>query len=131
MERFTIQRKLILDAVSELGHARIKDISKYLEAKSYNVSLATIYRNVDSLVNDDLLKKVTLNLKEDYYEIKNEVASHTHDKYNFICEKCGKIIDVAPKFNDQKEYVDDLGNLVTSIAVTYYGICKDCKQKSK
>ena len=55
MERFTIQRKLILDAVSELGHARIKDISKYLEAESYNVSLATIYRNIDSLVNDDLL----------------------------------------------------------------------------
>ena len=126
MERFTIQRKLILDAVSELGHARIKDISKYVEAEPYNVSLATIYRNIDSLVNDDLLKKVTLNLKEDYYEIKNQ-PNHDH----FICEKCGKIIDVAPKFNDQKEYVDDLGNLVTSIAVTYYGICKDCKQKSK
>ncbi|MCI6788557.1 MAG: transcriptional repressor [Mollicutes bacterium] len=121
MERFTIQRKLIFDATKALGHARVKDIADYLNRNSYSISLATIYRNVDSLVLDNLLKRVTLNLKDDYYEIS---AQPNHD--HFICKKCGKIIDVEPTNLNFAPFTDKFGNEVEQITTTYYGTCSDC-----
>ena len=55
------------------------------------------------------------------YELIPLNEEHSH----FICEKCGKIIDVKLS-GDLKQTYDENGNFYLRKHVTYYGICKDC-----
>ena len=123
MERSTIQRKLIVDSIKSIGHATTKDIISSLSNSGYNVSIGTIYRNLDLLVNENILRRVSINFKEDYYEL-SEISTHNH----FICEKCGKIIDI---FNNNSSINEINGNKVISNTTTYYGICKECLENNK
>ena len=122
MERFTIQRKIILDAVAHAGHARVKDIQEYVYSFGYSMSLATIYRNLDALVQEKMLTRISINLKDNYYEI-GEQSPHSH----FVCEKCHNIIDIPMDSESHIDYVD--GNKVLTINTIYYGICKECLKK--
>ncbi len=119
MERFTIQRKLILEAVKNIGHATIKDIIEFLDEKNIKLSIGTLYRNLDNLVNDNYLRRVSIDFKENYYEIAS-MKQHDH----FVCRNCGKIIDVNPNNINLKE-ID--GNKIDFETTTYYGMCKDCQ----
>lgn len=47
MERMTIQRTMILKAISSLGHASIKEIDEFLSKNSLKLPLTTIYRNIN------------------------------------------------------------------------------------
>ena len=51
MERMTIQRTMILKAISSLGHASIKEIDEFLNKNSHKLPLTTIYRNINVLLN--------------------------------------------------------------------------------
>ncbi len=119
MERFTIQRKLILEAVKNIGHATIKDIIEFLDEENIKLSIGTLYRNLDNLVNDNYLRRVSIDFKENYYEIAS-MEQHDH----FVCRNCGKIIDVNPNNINLKE-ID--GNKIDFETTTYYGMCKDCQ----
>lgn len=124
MERITVQRLMIIDALKKLGHATIKDIFSYLESDSIKLSLTTIYRNIDVLIKDNIIRKVSINLKDDYYEIIPKFNEHSH----FICEKCGKIIDIdLPK--EFVQFEDKSDNLYLSQHISYYGICGECRKK--
>lgn len=124
MERITIQRKLIIEAIKELGHATVQDISSYLEKNSFKLSLATIYRNIDVLESENYIQKVAIDVKDNYYEITPKEVNHDH----FICKKCGKIIDIVVEDNF-KSFEDKDGNFYLDKHVTYYGICNSCKEK--
>ena len=119
MERFTIQRKLILEAVKNIGHATIKDIIEFLDEENIKLSIGTLYRNLDNLVNDNYLRRVSIDFKENYYEIAS-MEQHDH----FVCRNCGKIIDVNHNNINLKE-ID--GNKIDFETTTYYGMCKDCQ----
>ena len=121
MERMTIQRTMILKAISSLGHASIKEIDEFLNKNSLKLPLTTIYRNINVLLNDHYIRKVVGSLDNDIYELIPLKEEHSH----FICEKCGKIIDVKLS-EDFKQTYDENGNFYLRKHVTYYGICKDC-----
>ena len=74
-------------------------------------------------MNENILRRVSINFKEDYYEL-SEISTHNH----FICEKCGKIIDI---FNNNSSINEINGNKVISNTTTYYGICKECLENNK
>lgn len=121
MERMTIQRTMILEAISSLGHASIKEIDGFLNKNSLKLPLTTIYRNINVLLNDHYIRKVVGSLDDDIYELIPKKEEHSH----FICEKCGKIIDVKLS-EDFKQTYDENGNFYLKKHITYYGICKDC-----
>ena len=124
MERFTIQRKMIMESIIKYGHATVKDIIKDLNDNDFPISVATVYRNLEALEDSNLIQRISLNLKEDYYEI----TQRDHD--HFVCTQCHQIYDV-PKKNRFESFKDEDGNLVSSRSVTYYGICHECCDKGK
>ena len=124
MERFTVQRKMILDSIVKYGHATVKDIIKDLNDHDFPISVATVYRNLEALEDSNLIQRISLNLKEDYYEI----TQRDHD--HFVCTHCHQIFDV-PKRNHFESFKDEEGNKVLSQSVTYYGICSGCCDKEK
>ncbi len=120
MQRETSQRKIILEEIHKLGHATRSDFINHLKTNYPGFSVATIYRNLDSLCKDNLLRKVSSNLAEDIFE---DTSKNMHD--HFICEECGTIIDIENK-SDKKTFFDKNGNLIKSKSITYYGTCKNC-----
>lgn len=121
MERLTRQRKDILGAIKVLHHANLNEIYEYLKKKDKNISLSTVYRNLDSLSEDGLIRNINPHLNE-IYEI-TDMPLHNH----FLCKKCNKIIDLK-KHRHKKQY-DEEGNLIEDKQTLFIGICKECLEK--
>jgi len=119
--KVTPQRVTILTAIDKKGHANIDEI--YQEAKTTNptMSLATVYKNVTSLIETKLLKEVALNNQKPKYELTKEPHSH------LICKECGNVEDISSNnlFTLNK---DNLDFDIEEVELNIYGICSKCKK---
>ena len=119
--RNTKQKTLILEIVNNsYNHMNATQI--YLECKKQipNISLGTVYRNLNTLVNDNLIVRIKTNDNIDRFD-KN--IKHSH----IICNLCGKIDDI---FVDYLEKLPNIKNFdVMNYELIFNGICKNCKEK--
>ena len=116
--RNTKQRDLILNIINNsYSHPSAYDI--YLECKKVisNISLGTIYRNLNTLIETNSIQRIK---SEDNIDRYDKMINHSH----FICIKCNKIIDINEKVN-YNEYVGE--NKVLNCKLILEGLCKDCK----
>lgn len=124
LRRNTNQKQIVFEALKDLGHATTDELISYINDNYENISLATIYRNLGIMLDDEQVKKVKLNNCEVYETVK---AKH----YHFVCKHCGKIIDINP--NEVNTFVDDnnfIGNnRIDDLDITYYGTCENCLNK--
>ena len=119
--KVTPQRVTILTAIERQGHANIDEI--YQEAKTTNptMSLATVYKNVTSLIETNLLKEVAINNQKSKYELTKEPHSH------LICKQCGSVEDI----NSNNLFTLNRDNLdfdIEDIELNIYGVCSKCKK---
>ena len=123
--RLTKQRQAILSLLNEYGHLSFLELKEHLIKEDKDISLATLYRNISSLLDNKLIRKVDLaSLKDTYYEL---VDKKEHD--HFICIKCNRLIDVDKKDDSSLSYLDSKNNLILTKNINYYGICKSCLAK--
>ncbi|WP_457640329.1 Fur family transcriptional regulator [Persephonella sp.] len=125
--RQTKQRKAILDV---LEHAEFpihaEDIFMKLKEKGINISLSTIYRNLEMLTKEGLVVK-------SYMMNEDKARFALPDKKNYlVCEKCGKIviIDNCPFDKFKEELIEVHGFDITGHSIEVYGICPECQTKS-
>ncbi len=120
--KVTPQRVTILSAIEKKGHANIDEI--YKEAKTTNptMSLATVYKNITSLIETKLLKEVAINNQKSKYELSKEPHSH------LICKECGSLEDIDSNnlftLNNDKIDFD-----IEEVELNIYGVCNKCKNK--
>jgi len=99
--RFTEQRKFIWDEItSSDDHREAEDIFLSLREKNINVSRATVYRTIDVLVKNNLVRKLDIGDAPSKYE--NKIDSHHHD--HMICLETGDIIEF---YNEELENLQD------------------------
>ena len=99
--RFTEQRKSIWDEItSSDAHREAEDIFLALRKKNSNVSRATVYRTIDVLVKNNLVRKLDIGDAPSKYE--NKIDSHHHD--HMICLETGDIIEF---YNEELENLQD------------------------
>ena len=99
--RFTEQRKSIWDEItSSDDHREAEDIFLALRKKNINVSRATVYRTIDVLVKNNLVRKLDIGDSPSKYE--NKIDSHHHD--HMICLETGDIIEF---YNEELENLQD------------------------
>jgi Fur family ferric uptake transcriptional regulator len=121
MERNTRQRTAIRQAIAEAARPLLpQEILQAAEVAAPGLSLATVYRNLRTLVEEGELLAVTLPGEVPRYEIAG--AGHHH---HFQCESCQRVFEVhacpgnlaglAPK-----------GFVVERHELTLYGRCSDC-----
>ena len=92
--RHTIQRQAVWDEIkSNDDHRDAEQIYSALRKNNLNVSRATVYRTIDVLYKNNLIRKIELGDSPSKYE--NKVNSDHHD--HIICVQCGRI----------DEFVDD------------------------
>lgn len=116
--RHTKQRNLVLDIVNN-SYSHPTAYMVYQECVSVlpNISLGTVYRNLNTLVELGSIQRLEVPGHIDRYD---KILDHDH----FICLKCGNIIDLERSKISYNEMID--GNLVRNCKIRYEGICSDC-----
>lgn len=87
-----------------------------------NVSLGTVYRNLQKLVAEGKLQVLTLGRSQHFDPL---IKQHQH----FICQQCGRVYDVfveAPQQDIRPMKLPHEGFTVTSHQLSFYGTCKQC-----
>jgi len=86
-----------------------------------NISLGTVYRNLQKLVAEGKLQVLTLGRTQHFDPL---LDSHEH----FICQTCGRVYDILVG-KDEKILPASLpqgGFTVTSYRLAFFGECKSC-----
>ena len=119
--RNTIQRQLILDAVKSLNiHASAEQVYEHVVKQHPTISKATVYRNLNQLASGGDL----LNIGPFYNQSHFDHNCHVH--YHFVCEACGRIVDVDGDFSEMFNKIKEISGVDVSNA-SFSGICPKCK----
>lgn len=120
--KYSKQRNLVLDTVNNrFDHPSAYEVYKSVEKILPNISLGTVYRNLNILSNNKMINRFIVNGVERFDNCK---IKHDH----FVCYRCNQVLDVFLK-HDFKDYVD--GNLVTDYCFVLNGICQKCLKEEK
>ncbi|MAM14770.1 MAG: transcriptional repressor [Candidatus Marinimicrobia bacterium] len=124
--RHTIQRQAVWDEIkSNDEHRDAEQIYSALRKNNLNVSRATVYRTIDVLYKNNLIRKIELGDSPSKYE--NKVNSDHHD--HIICVQCGRIDEfVDDKIESQQDkIIDKLGFKMIRHIHQLFVLCKDCQ----
>lgn len=124
--RKTKQRELILEIISSAqGPVSVNEIALLLEQRDQSIGIATIYRTVNLLLENELIQCVRLQDAIQRYEQTN-IPHHHH----FHCNECDKVYDLEGCYLHLHESTLKEGHLVNSHEITFRGVCKDCQESS-
>ena len=114
----TPQRLAILSQLEAKGHASIEEIYESIKETFPSMSLATIYKNIASLKEQNIVSEVC-NHHKPKFEITKEPHAH------FICQKCGYIEDV--EFSDSIDSEIEQKYPGSKKELYIYGLCNSCR----
>lgn len=116
----TKQKEIILDAVFELNHHPTADeIYLYLKKDYPRLSLATVYRNLNTYAQDGKIRKVSIPGDSERFDF--NLSEHEH----FYCESCHQVYDVKVNIS---EVINNVSPFVfSSYKLMLYGTCESCK----
>ena len=118
MMRNTKQRKIVFDIINNsYNHPTAYMVYQECVKILPNISLGTVYRNLNLLVSNGDIQRLDLPNQVVRYD---KCISHDH----FICTSCGKVIDLSRSNLFYDNMID--GNMITDYIVRYDGICCDC-----
>ena len=91
-----------------------------------NISLGTVYRNLQKLVAEGKLQVLTLGRTQHFDPL---VDSHQH----VICQTCGRVYDILVGKGEKILPASLLqgGFTVTSHQLAFFGECKSCSREKK
>ncbi len=117
------QREAILKTIRNMkSHPTADEV--YVEVKKTmpNISLGTVYRNLELLASMGEIKKLEVAGKKMRFD--GGVWPHPH----IICIRCGKVADYhIEDFPEIREgYDPDTGYIILECAVNILGICPEC-----
>ena len=104
----------------------VPDIAAELHAQGREVGIASVYRVVDVLAEQNLVQKLDLGDGRAHYERVDLADEHHH---HLVCNECGR---VEPFADDQLEVAlrrveQETGFAVASHDVLLRGACDDCR----
>lgn len=121
---YSKQREIIHEALKQnVVHPTAEYLYDILKNTEPSLSLATLYRNLNQLADNKIIKKI------DGLEASAHFDHNTHEHYHFICDKCKRVFDVPAEVAPDlvRMCKDKTGFLVTGHDITFHGLCKDCK----
>ena len=102
----------------------------YMEVKQEfpNISLGTVYRNLNLLTDIGDAVKISTPNGGDRFD--GRLEPHNH----FLCTKCGRLLDLELDMQSIDEVnrlaAENFDGVITSSSTLFYGECSDCIKKS-
>lgn len=119
LRRYTKQRRLVHDAIiNRNDHPTAKEI--YHELKTSGIGIATVYRQLASMVEDGILTTVDYDSETRYDPL---TSPHAH----LICSVCNKISDIELPIDVNDLAPENLAFEVNEIELAWKGICSNCQ----
>jgi Fur family transcriptional regulator, peroxide stress response regulator len=125
IRRMTVQKSTILNHLKGTkSHPSAEMVYEDVKKSLPNISLGTVYRNLNQMSEDGLIHRLEVNGE---YRFDADLDYHVH----CICKECNKIIDIHDEditlsalngFSCPKFKADD-------VTILYSGICKSCLKK--
>ncbi len=122
----TPQRLAILKEIEKMGHADLDTIHKNLSENFPSMSLATIYKNLHTLQEFGIIKKLSISNAKDKYEIAAQPKHH-----HLVCKVCGEVTDIFLDIDTIGSQLQNLKGFDVDYCEVYcYGTCSKCKEKT-
>ncbi len=125
--KVTPQRLSILQIIRNKEHATIKDVFTAVRKTSPSISLATVYKNINTLVEHSILGVMSVNSSQAYYEL-----SKSNQNIHVVCRGCGSITALQPAnqsmLGDIQKIADDD---VLYVEIAAYINCDGCRKKEE
>ncbi len=120
--RYSRQRELVREIIKgRCDHPTADMIYSSCREVDQNISLGTVYRNLKLLADEGDILTIETEDKRLHYD--GDITRHSH----FICQNCGKIIDLFRPAKTPKE-LEQLGLMVREEKCVYYGLCAECNK---
>ena len=118
-----IKTDKLIEALLKTRHspADFADILQYLNSQGILPNKTTIYRNLEKLEKDGIIKKVILSDHKQFWELSQSNSDHQH--YHLICQKCEKI---ECQDLDQSFQLQPSSFQTQKTELNLYGVCQNC-----
>ena len=124
VRRTSKERSALYEALrNTTAHPSAEQLYSQLKPEIPDLSLGTVYRNLNVLMQDGLIITVGHVNGEERYD------ANTSDHSHFVCTKCGRVDDVFLDLSIDKRYpnvAELMGGKVKGHSLSYFGLCKNC-----
>jgi len=118
----TPQRLAISNALHSCGHINIDSLYEMMLKKFNSISLATIYKNINLMLENSYIQEVKIPQSKSVYELTKNYHSH------LVCTACGEVEDIKLNMNLITSEVNSNSNFkISKTDVVLSGICKKCQ----
>lgn len=121
--RATASRRVLLEVIFEsTDHRSVEDLAAAVQARSPEVHLSTIYRNLEELERLGVIVHTHLGHGPATYQLANSAHSH------LICERCGRRFEAPPELFSglAEEASARFGFTIDPRHFAILGRCADC-----
>lgn len=120
--RKTRQKELIFNIVdNSYEHPTANEVYAKCKCELPEISLATVYRNLNILADSGLIKRIKMPNNIDRFD--NCHSNHPH----FICIKCAEVMDLQNDFSFNMDSLNN--NKILDYEINVRGICEKCLKK--
>ena len=124
-KRNTIQRQLVFHAVMALAnHPTAEEVYRQVCLQYEGISKGTVYRNLNSLVEDGKLRRIRVDNAADRFD-------HTLKRhYHIECTNCHCFQDLDMCYMDEvnDRIAKETGFELESHDIVFHGLCPHCRQ---
>mgnify|MGYP002539733036 CR=1 FL=1 len=126
--KYSKQREAVLNTVLWSNeHPNAEMVYEKVRKEIPNISLGTVYRNLNKLAELGTIKKIYMPTQSDRFD--KTLEHHDH----MYCEKCHQLFDISmSNLNEINQIVEDnTGFQILSHDIVFQGICRNCRQNKK
>ena len=109
-------------------HPTADEVYMNVKQEFPNISLGTVYRNLNLLTDIGEAIKISTPNGGDRFDGKLEPHNH------FLCTKCGRLLDLELDMQSIDEVTrlaaENFDGVITSSSTLFYGECSECIKKS-
>jgi Fe2+ or Zn2+ uptake regulation protein len=124
--RETQQRKIILEELKKTrSHPTADEVFQKVRSRLPKISLGTVYRNLELLSDEGIIKKIELAGTQRRYD------GNTNKHYHIRCIYCNRVDDIKIKYlaNMEKEFFATTDYKILGHRLEFIGVCPQCKEK--
>ena len=121
----TKQRQAVFEYLGQVEHhPTAEEVYLAVKRRLPKISLATVYKNLEALVNCGAVSKLTYGDAASRYDIRTDHHYHTR------CLECGRIWDLDAKNGSEllKQIKPQAGFAVDDYRLELLGRCRDCRR---
>lgn len=121
--KYSSQREAILRFLkTRKDHPTADVVFQHIREDIPNISLATVYRNLNQLATAGTILRLTTNGKTDHFD------ACVEPHYHFCCKNCHAVkdIDMEP-FGELTQRAEEASNFkIDEVTILFSGLCDDC-----